>query len=109
MIHVAERDLEEIQSKNFDGLKELYNGVQTKFKNALTIEKGAPDFKDMTVYKPEEVRKYGQEFMGHIDPEFIQDMHKNHEWYQEHLNQFLLNINYPCKLQFDFLKELELA
>jgi len=40
---------------------------------------------------------------------FAQDMIKNKEWYVNNTNKFLLNINYPSKLQFDFLKELELS
>jgi hypothetical protein len=33
----------------------------------------------------------------------------NKDWYEENISQFLMNINYPCKLQTDFLKELELS
>ena len=49
--------------------------------------------------------------MEYVDPGFVQDMIKNREWYHtaENLNVYLLNINYPCKLQTDFLKELELS
>jgi hypothetical protein len=49
--------------------------------------------------------------MEYVDPGFVQDMIINKSWYhnQENMNHFLLNINYPCKLQTDFLKELELS
>ena len=49
--------------------------------------------------------------MEYVDPGFVQDMIVNKSWYhnQENMNHFLLNINYPCKLQTDFLKELELS
>ena len=33
----------------------------------------------------------------------------NREWYKENSNEFLLNLNYPCKLQTDFLKAVELS
>jgi hypothetical protein len=36
-------------------------------------------------------------------------MVKNKEWYLENTNQFMLNLNYPSKLQNDYLKELALA
>ena len=63
----------------------------------------------MKLYKPEEVYKYGKEFMSYVDPGFVQDMATNKEWYSENMNQYLLNINYATKLQTDFLKELELS
>ena len=36
-------------------------------------------------------------------------MVKNRDWYLENTNQFMLNLNYPSKLQNDYLKELALA
>ena len=36
-------------------------------------------------------------------------MVKNAEWYAQNYNEFLMNINYPCKLQTDFLKMIELS
>jgi hypothetical protein len=52
----------------------------------------------MKLYKPEEVYKYGKEFMSYVDPGFVQDMATNKEWYSENMNQYLLNINYATKL-----------
>jgi hypothetical protein len=47
-------------------------------------------------------------FFSQVVPSFEQDMVKNKEWYEENMNKFILNINYPCKLQNDCLKEMEL-
>lgn len=55
------------------------------------------------------MHEYGHQFVSQINPMFAQDMIKNKEWYINNTNKFLLNINYPSKLQFDFLKELELS
>lgn len=111
MLCIAEKDLEQLQQENYQTVKGLYEKVQKRFQDAIDRPRDAPDFKDTKLYKPEEIYKYGQEFMEYVDPGFVQDMIINMSWYhnQENMNQFLLNINYPCKLQTDFLKELELS
>lgn len=38
---------------------------------------------DHFVYKPDDMFKYGQEFLGHIDPRFAKDIKENYEWYME--------------------------
>jgi len=75
----------------------------------LETEPDSPCYRDRTVYKPQNIREYGQEFLSYVDPRFVQDIVKNKDWYSQNMDKFLLNINYPCKLQNDFLKELELA
>ena len=97
-----------MQDKNFNDCKALYTNVENKFNIALEMGKDCPEYHDNTLYKGEEIAKYDSSFLSHIDPAFVQDMVKNNNWYDEHLSQFLLNINYPCKLQTDCLKEIEL-
>ena len=88
---------------------ELHGRVSNQFKVALEISPDSPRYRDRTVYKPQNIREYGQEFLSYVDPHFVQDIMKNREWYCQNMDKFLLNLNYPCKLQNDFLKELELA
>lgn len=101
--------MENIQNENYETLKNLFQSVGTKYEHALSLSPDDDNFKDMTLYKPQEIFKYGIEFTSYVDPRFVQDMINNKEWYSQNLNQYLLNINYPTKLQTDFLKELELS
>ena len=73
------------------------------------MDKSDPAYKDCNIYIAEQMSNYGVEFTSYLEPNFIQDMQSNKAWYKENTNQFLLNINYPSKLQTDFLKELELG
>lgn len=109
MIHLAERDLGRLQEKNLTALEDLFNRTQSKYVKALNTSPDSPSFRDKTIYKPQDIKEYGQDFLSYVDPHFVQDIVKNQEWYKHNLNKFLLNLNYPCKLQTDFLKELELA
>ena len=106
---LAEIDLENIQNENYETLKNLFQSVSAKYEHALSLSPDDDNFKDTTLYKPQEIFKYGIEFTSYVDPRFVQDMINNKEWYSQNLNQYLLNINYPTKLQTDFLKELELS
>ena len=92
-----------------DSLGNMFNGIKNKYLEALSIPKDSGKYRDKTLYKPEEIYKYGHSFISYIEPSFTQDMVTNIDWYRENLSFFLLNINYPCKLQVDFLKELELS
>jgi len=100
MVTMAEKDLAELQTENYGQLKNLFESVKGKFTQALEVDTKGSDktWKDMTLYKGEEFYKYSQEFLAYVDPAFIQDMRDNKEWYDENANEFLLNINYPCKL-----------
>lgn len=91
-------DLQNIQQRNYCDLESLFTQIQSKYRIALTISKDSEDYKDMKLYKPEEVYKYGKQFMSYVDPGFVQDMAKNKDWYNENMNQYLLNINYATKL-----------
>ena len=66
-------------------------------------------YRDTKVYVPQLMAQYDDNFLAYIEPAFVQDLATNKEWYGENLSKFLLNINYPSKLQYEFLKELELA
>lgn len=109
MITLAEKDLEQIQNQNYQSLKSLFGEVQNKFKDALEVPKDSEKYRDKTLYRPEDIWKYDQSFLAYVDPAFTQDMINNFEWYRQNQSMFLLNINYPCKLQTDFLQELELS
>ena len=109
MLHIAEQDLEDLHEKNKVSMLDLYEKVSSKFKQALEISPNSPRFRDKAVYKPQEIREYGQDFLSYVDPHYVQDIMNNSEWYNQNMDKFLLNLNYPCKLQNDFLKALELA
>lgn len=64
----------------------MYGSVSQKFETALKMERGAEGFKDLKLYKPEEIRKYGSEFLAYVDPGFVQDMVRNKKWYEENIN-----------------------
>ena len=53
------------------------------------------------------MKKYGIEFLSHIDPFFVQDIQNNLEWYMENYNEILLNVCYPSKQEKEFLKHVE--
>lgn len=76
----------------------MFDTVKNKYLDALSIPKDSEKYRDKTLYKPEEIYKYGHNFIAYIEPSFTQDMVTNIEWYRENLSFFLLNINYPCKL-----------
>jgi hypothetical protein len=107
MLALAEKDLKTLQYENYESLKTMFNGVKGKYLDALKISKDSEMYRDKTLYKPEEIYKYGHSFISYVEPSFTQDMVSNINWYRENLSIFLLNINYPCKLQIDFLIELE--
>lgn len=109
MVALSEIDLENATRSNYDALKSLYEGVREKYQKALKATPDDPSYYDRNVYKAQEMQEYRNGFIDRIDPQFVQDMVNNREWYEENMNKFLLNINYPCKLQTDFLKELELS
>jgi hypothetical protein len=98
MVALAEKDLKAIQSDNLESLKSMFNGVKKKYEAALSIDKDSDKYRDKTLYKPEEIYKYGHSFISYVEPSFTQDMVTNIDWYRENLSFFLLNINYPCKL-----------
>ena len=95
---LAEKDLKTIQSENNEELGKMFENVKSKYMNALSIPKDDPKYRDTTLYKPEEIYKYGHNFISYVEPSFTQDMVTNIDWYRENLSQFLLNINSPCKL-----------
>jgi len=66
------------------------------------------NFGDPEVYKSEEIFKYGQEFLAKVDPRMVQELDKNKDWFAETQHPLLMNLNYPSKLQTDYLKSLEL-
>jgi len=72
------------------------------------MDKSDPNYYDYNLYKGEHIGINMPEFFSRIEPAFVQDIVKNKEWYKENMNKYLLNINYPCKLQTECLKEMEL-
>ena len=98
MVSLAEKDLQNIQAENFQALKQMFNGVKGKYFDALNTAKDSEKYRDKTLYKPEEIYKYGHSFISYVEPSFTQDIVTNIDWYRENLSFFLLNINYPCKL-----------
>jgi len=51
--------------------------------------------------------EYGLEFLSYLDPNFIQDVNNNLQWYKENYNEILANVCYPSKLEKEFLKHIE--
>ena len=77
MLVLAERDLETLQTANFDDMKALYNSVKARFERALTLPKDDPDYLDRSLYKGEDIGKVDVEFFARVDPFFVQDMITN--------------------------------
>ena len=109
MLVVAEKDLENLQEKNRGSLQSLFDRVKGKYTDALAVPADSDVYRDTKVYVPQLMAQYDDNFLAYIEPAFVQDLATNKEWYGENLSKFLLNINYPSKLQYEFLKELELA
>ena len=42
-----------------------------------------------------------------MDPYFVADIRQNMEWYLQNQNEVLLNVNYPSKLEKEFLRHIE--
>jgi len=59
-------------------------------------------------YKEGDIFDYEQEFLGHVDPRFVQDLQANLDWYRQNYSEILLNIGYPSRQQKEFLKHMEL-
>lgn len=53
--------------------------LQTKYTDALNANES--QMKDNTVYRGDEIEKYGLDFLGYVDPKFLRDMMENFEWY----------------------------
>lgn len=76
----------------------MFDKVKNRFIQCLAMDKDDPEYKDNNIYVAEKLANYGVDFTSYLEPNFIQDMANNKEWYKENSNQFLLNINYPSKL-----------
>lgn len=108
MLVLAEKDLASIQLSNYEACRNLFFTVKDRFEKALKMRSTDPEYLDMTLYKGEMIGKPNQEFFARVEPAFVQDMVANKQWYIENMNRYLLNINYPCKLQTECLKQMEL-
>lgn len=107
MLCLAEKDLDQIQDKNYKMLEGLYEDIKSRFKEALTVKRNDPRYYETTLYRGCDHGLDKKKFFCQVVPSFVQDMVNNREWYEENTNKFILNINYPCKLQTDCLKEME--
>lgn len=58
-------------------------------------------------YKPTMIHEYGLDFLSFVDPHFVADIKENYEWYLSNQNEVLLNVNYPSKLEKEFLRHIE--
>ena len=70
MMCLAEKDLKSMQKENYDSLNKMFNGVKNKYIEALSIPKDSEKYRDKTLYKPEEIYKYGHSFISYIEPSF---------------------------------------
>jgi len=68
---MAEKDLASLETRNRTSLKELYEGVQSRFNTVQTISSDDEQFTDKIVYKPEEIWKYGQDFISYVSPGLV--------------------------------------
>ena len=53
------------------------------------------------------IHEYGLDFLSFVDPHFVADIKENYEWYLLNQNEVLLNVNYPSKLEKEFLRHIE--
>ena len=58
-------------------------------------------------YNPTKLHEYGLDFLSFVDPHFVADIKENYEWYLSNQNEVLLNVNYPSKLEKEFLRHIE--
>ena len=69
--------MKSLEIQNNHNLKHLFQEIKVKHKTALETPVGDENYKDDKVYRPEEIAKYGKEFLGYVEPQFIQEMVKN--------------------------------
>lgn len=48
----------------------MFENVKSKYNQALNIPKDDPKYRDTTLYKPEEIYKYGHNFISYVEPSF---------------------------------------
>ena len=53
-----------------DQLKNMFGNVKSKYLEALGTPKDDPKYRDTTLYKPEEIYKYGHNFISYVEPSF---------------------------------------
>jgi len=53
------------------------------------------------------MNEYGQDFIENVNPLYARDIVENEAWYSENVNDLLLNVFYPSKLEQDYLKHIE--
>lgn len=70
MMNLAEKDLKTIQTENHEELAKMFENVKSKYNVALNIPKDDPLYRDTTLYKPEEIYKYGHNFISYVEPSF---------------------------------------
>lgn len=70
MMCLAEKDLKSLKDSNQEQLRSMFEGVKNKYINALSIPKDDPKYRDKTLYKSEEIYKYGHNFISYVDPSF---------------------------------------
>ena len=58
-------------------------------------------------FNPTKLQEYGLDFVSYVDPHYIADLRQNYEWYLQNQNEVLLNVNYPSKLEKEFLRHIE--
>lgn len=63
--------------------------------------------RDNFPYNPTKLQDYGLKFLSYVDPFFVADIKENMEWYLQNQNEVLLNVNYPSKLEKEFLRHIE--
>lgn len=77
MLCLAEKDLNQIQEKNFKMLKDLYLDIKNRFKDALTVERKDPKYYDTSLYRGCDQGLDKKKFFCKVIPSFVQDMVNN--------------------------------
>lgn len=83
---LVEKDLADLEEKNKNTIKGVFDKVKDRYEEALSMNKDDPAFKDKNIYIAENMADYGVEFTSYLEPNFIQDMQANKEWYKENSN-----------------------
>ncbi len=106
MIELVKKELDQIKVQNRDMVRQEFSKLQNAYTKALTVE-DPKEMVDTIVYTPEQMEKYGLDFLSHIDPMYVKDIQSNLDWYLENYNDILLNVSYPSKQEKEFLKHVE--
>lgn len=108
-----EQDLVNLTQHNRDELRSQYGKFTDAYSKADAVAQEIIEGREHGIvrqnfpYNPTKLQEYGLEFLSYVDPFFVADIKQHMEWYLQNQNEVLLNVNYPSKLEKEFLRHIE--